>query len=300
MQQSPLTLEALQVLDAIDQRGSFASAAEQLNKVPSAISYIVQKLEEQLEVTLFVRQGRRSVLTPAGQHLLAEGRKVLIAVSKLTEQTQTISHGWEPKIRIAIDAIIDERRVFKACKAFLEKHSNIELDFREEVLNGSWESLIEDHVDLVVGASDPIPNHQGIRAKRISYYEGCLTAAPSHPLNKLPQPLCDEDIAHHRTVIVHDSSHTAIAKSSNIIANSQHLYVSSVQQKIYAIEAGLGVGFLPKDQIQQQLDAGSLVTLTTQSVAAIQPLHLAWKLVNKGKGLHALVECIFEEFNKAK
>ena len=78
MQHTPLTLEALLVLDAIDQRGSFASAAEQLNKVPSAISYIVQKLEEQLGVTLFVRQGRRSVLTPAGLHLLEEGRKVLL------------------------------------------------------------------------------------------------------------------------------------------------------------------------------------------------------------------------------
>lgn len=95
---SPLTLESLLVLDAIEGRGSFAAAAEQLNKVPSALSYIIQKLEEQLGVTLFVRQGRRSVLTPAGQYLLAEGRKLLIAVNKLAEQTQTIAHGWEPKI----------------------------------------------------------------------------------------------------------------------------------------------------------------------------------------------------------
>ncbi len=49
----PITVEALLVLDAIESRGSYAAAAEQLNKVPSALSYIVQKLEEQLNVTIF-------------------------------------------------------------------------------------------------------------------------------------------------------------------------------------------------------------------------------------------------------
>ena len=41
-----LTLEAIRVLDAIDRRGSFAAAADELGKVPSALSYTVQKLEE--------------------------------------------------------------------------------------------------------------------------------------------------------------------------------------------------------------------------------------------------------------
>jgi DNA-binding transcriptional LysR family regulator len=92
MLSSPITVEALLVLDAIEYRGSYAAAAEQLNKVPSALSYIVQKLEEQLNVTIFQRQGRRAVLTPAGKHLLAEGRKVLSTINSLAEQTQTIAN----------------------------------------------------------------------------------------------------------------------------------------------------------------------------------------------------------------
>ena len=43
-----LTLDALAVLDAIDRRGSFAAAAEELHRVPSAVTYQVQKLEEDL------------------------------------------------------------------------------------------------------------------------------------------------------------------------------------------------------------------------------------------------------------
>ena len=113
MKSNPITIEALLVLDAIDHRGSFAAAAEQLNKVPSALSYIVQKLEEQLGVTLFEKQGRRSVLTVAGKHLLDEGRKVLANVNSLSEQTRTIANGWESKIRIAVDSIFDTSKLFE-------------------------------------------------------------------------------------------------------------------------------------------------------------------------------------------
>jgi DNA-binding transcriptional LysR family regulator len=54
-----ISLEALQVLDAIDRRGSFAGAAKELHRVPSTISYVVGKLEEELGVQLFERLGPR-------------------------------------------------------------------------------------------------------------------------------------------------------------------------------------------------------------------------------------------------
>jgi len=41
-----LSLDALQILDAIDRRGSFAAAGKELHKVPSTISYTVSKLEQ--------------------------------------------------------------------------------------------------------------------------------------------------------------------------------------------------------------------------------------------------------------
>ena len=163
MNTPPLSIEALLVLDAIEYRGSYAAAAEQLNKVPSALSYIVQKLEEQLNVTIFVRQGRRAVLTPAGKHLLVEGRKVLNAINSLSEQTQTIANGWEPKVRIACDSIIDIKPVFTDIQRFLAEHENIEIDVQEEVMNGTWEALIEDRVDLVIGAPSPVPSQILIR-----------------------------------------------------------------------------------------------------------------------------------------
>lgn len=77
-----LTLEALRVMDAIDRRGSFAAAADELGRVPSALSYTMQKLEEELDVVLFDRSGHRTKFTNVGRMLLERGRVLLEAADK--------------------------------------------------------------------------------------------------------------------------------------------------------------------------------------------------------------------------
>ncbi|MFB6358916.1 MAG: LysR family transcriptional regulator, partial [Thiohalorhabdaceae bacterium] len=72
-----LSLEGLEVLDAIDRRGSFAGAAAELHRVPSAVTYTVRRLEEGLGVTLFDRTGNRATLTEAGRAVLEGGRPIL-------------------------------------------------------------------------------------------------------------------------------------------------------------------------------------------------------------------------------
>lgn len=288
MNTPPLSVEALMVLDAIEYRGSYAAAAEQLNKVPSALSYIVQKLEEQLSVTLFVRQGRRAVLTPAGKHLLIEGRKVLLALNALSEQTQTIANGWEPKIRIACDSIIDVKPVFTCIQRFLEEHQTIEIDVQEEVMNGTWEALIEDRVDLVIGAPSPIPSQKGIRAVKIKELHNILVVSSSHELSKNRLPIYTYELSKYRSVVVHDSAKSEIPWSVNIIEGSQHFYVSKVTHKVEAIIAGIGIGYLPRYMAQEHIEAGRLCEIELVDKKLSQDLFMAWKITNKGKGLNKL------------
>jgi len=66
-----ISLDALQILDAIDTQGSYAAAASRLHRVPSALSHAMQKLEGELGVELFEKSGRRAILTAAGRTLLA-------------------------------------------------------------------------------------------------------------------------------------------------------------------------------------------------------------------------------------
>lgn len=295
MNTPPLSIEALLVLDAIEYRGSYAAAAEQLNKVPSALSYIVQKLEEQLNVTIFVRQGRRAVLTPAGKHLLVEGRKVLFALNALSEQTQTIANGWEPKIRIACDSIIDIKPIFMGVQQFLEQHENIEIDVQEEVMNGTWEALIEDRVDLVIGAPSPIPSQKGIRAVKIKELHNILVVSHLHELSKAQYPVHTDELSKYRSVVVHDTAKSEIPWSVNIIEGSQHFYVSKVNHKVEAIIAGIGIGYLPRYIAQEYIEAGQLCEIALVDKKLPQDLFMAWKITNKGKGLNKLTTMLLDD-----
>ena len=65
-----LNPEALLILDALDRHGSFAAAAAALFKTPSALSYMVQKLENDLDITLLDRSGHRAKFTDTGKLML--------------------------------------------------------------------------------------------------------------------------------------------------------------------------------------------------------------------------------------
>lgn len=64
---------SLEVVDAVARNGSFSAAAQELHRVPSAVSYTVRQLEEWLAVPLFERRHRDVELTPAGVWFLQEG-----------------------------------------------------------------------------------------------------------------------------------------------------------------------------------------------------------------------------------
>lgn len=290
MNRSPLTLEALEVIDEIERRGSFASAALHLNRVPSALSYVVQRLEDQLGIALFQRRGRRSVLTPAGRHLLEEGRVLLQAAQRLADQTREIAVGWEPRIRIAIDTVVDVSALTNVLATFLQLHPQVQLDVAEEALGGTWEALTDDRADLLIGVGAPVPVHQGVRAEVMGSLQMIFAVAADHPLAGCSGPLTGEDLGRHRWVVVRDSSRFSAPRDTGRINSDSRLYVRTIEQKIAFQKAGLGVGYLPRARIIEELREGSLVELeVADRVEGSSDMLVAWKSVNRGKGLSALV-----------
>ena len=73
-----ITLEQWRTLVAVVDAGSYAAAAESISKSQSTLTYAIQKMESLLDLRLFEVQGRRAVLTAAGQVLYRRG-KVLLA-----------------------------------------------------------------------------------------------------------------------------------------------------------------------------------------------------------------------------
>ncbi|MAT94637.1 MAG: LysR family transcriptional regulator [Halioglobus sp.] len=285
-----LNLDALLVLDAIERKGSFAAAAASLNRVPSAVSYSVQKLEQDLGATLFRKEGRRAVLTHAGRLLVDEGRQLLVAAEKLALDTQQAATGWEPRLRIARDHSIDDHLLNQALQRLYAERPDIAVSVSEEVLGGTWEALLEDRVDLAVGAVDEVPSRRGLRHEPWFTNPFVFCARADHPICAEPRPLGRETIARYRLVVINDSSRNQPAISRGIAGGGATLVVSGMRQKLQAQLAGLGVGTLPRYLVQPHLDSGEMCMLPLAEALPSAPCHLAWRSANRGRALALVVE----------
>ena len=113
-----LTPEALAMIDAIARTGSFAAAAREAGKVPSALTYAVRQLEDALDVLLFDRSSRQARLTAAGQELLVEGRRLLQEMDAVANRVRRVASGWETELAISVEDIVSQTTVFELVEAF--------------------------------------------------------------------------------------------------------------------------------------------------------------------------------------
>jgi DNA-binding transcriptional LysR family regulator len=290
-----ITLESLEVLDAIERKGSFAAAAASLYRVPSKVTYTVKRLEEDLGVSLFRKEGRRSVLTPAGRLLLDQGREILDAADRLVEDTRQLDRGWETRLRIALDSVFGFELLTTLIGEFCTLRPGTEIDISEEVLGGSWEAIATGRVDLVVGAPDEPVDRRGLRVEPFRPIPWVFAVAPDHPLAGISAPLTQDEQREHRAVIVKDSSREHPALSRRIFEKQQRILVSGVEHKIAAQRAGLGAGFLPRPRIEHYLARGELVELPLAEHVDDTPSFLVWRAGNRGRALGWFIDALLSQ-----
>src|SRR6201990_343921 len=121
-----LTPDALAMMDTIARTGSFAAAARELGKVPSALTYNVRQLEDALDVLLFDRRSRQAKLTAAGEELLNEGRRLLEQVDAVANRVKRVATGWETQLTLVRDGVVSPLTVFEICEAFYALKVEIE------------------------------------------------------------------------------------------------------------------------------------------------------------------------------
>ena len=285
-----LSLDALQVLDAIERRGSFAAAAEELFRVPSAITYTVQKLEQDLDVLLFDRRGHRAVLTPAGLELMQQGRHLLRAAGELECRVKRLATGWETELRIALDAVINVDRFLPVLADFYKEQSGTRLRLFGEVLGGTWDALVSNRADLAIGVSGETPAGGGYAVRPLGSVEFVFAVAPSHPLAALPEPLTREQIVAYRAVAVGDTSRNQPPRSVGLLSGQDVLTVPSLEAKIAAQVAGLGCGYLPRFAAMVEAGARRLVIKEVEEHNPQERGGYAWRAGEKGRALRWFVK----------
>lgn len=286
----PLDLEALRVIEAIERRGSFAAAALELDRVPSAVTYTVRKLEDELDVLLFDRRGRRAELTPAGRELVAQGRRLLVEAASITARVQRIASGWESELTVAVDVIVPLTLVWPLVAAFQahcarEAAAHTRLRLTQEVLGGTWDALAEGRALLVIGAPGEAPPGGGYRTRMLAEVPSTFVVAPHHPLAQEAEPLTEAVIARHRAVVAADSSRRLPPRSLNLLEGQMTLTVPDLAAKRDAQLAGLGCGFLPYWLAAGDVAAGRLVIKAVESPRPPLRTVAAWREARPGQAL---------------
>ncbi len=280
-----LSLEALQIVDAIDRRGSFSAAGKELHRVPSTISYSVGKLEDDLGVQLFERNGPRVHLTRAGLELLKEGRYLLRAAQDLEHRVRRVASGWETELAIGIDAMFSAMALNPDVHAFYEVAQQTRLRLAHEALSGTWEALLERRVDLLVGAAGDGPAGGGYVAHPIGTMAFVFAVAPGHPLAQVAGPLGRAQLQHHRAIVVADSARNMAPRSVGILLGQDTLTVPSMQTKFDYQLAGMGFGFLPEPCARAAIKQGWLVEKEVAEPKPAETFYLAWRTGEAGAAL---------------
>lgn len=282
------TLEQWSVLAAIVDHGGFAQAAAVLHKSQSAVSYAVARLGEALDLPLLEIDGRRARLTAHGRTLLQRARPLLADVDTLERLAGSLKRGWEPELRLVVDAAFPRDRLLAIVADLRGRCPDTQLQLADAVLSGAEDAILDGSADLVVTSQVP-PGHLGEFLFDVPFI---AVASPEHPLCRLGRRPTRNDLAHHVQSVVRDSG-TRHPRDAGWLGAERRYTVSSFESSVALISAGLAFAWLPDHLVAERLANGTLVVLPLEaggtrrvplSLVTVQP-DLA------GPALLSAVEC---------
>lgn len=254
-----VSLEQWQVLQAVAEEGGFQAAADKLRKSQSTVSYSLQKLQENLGMTLFEYRGRRAQLTEAGQLILRRARHLLEQASNLERAARDLARGWEPQINLLVDVIFPESVLLEALAAFAPDSRGTRIDIFSHALSGSQDMIVQGQVELgIVGI---VPT--GFMGERLLEIEFIAVAHRSHPLHALATSISEDTLRQYRQIVVRDSG-VFRRTSTGWLGAEQRWTVNDFKDTVSYLLQGLGFAFIPRHFIEGELASGELRQLPLQ------------------------------------
>jgi DNA-binding transcriptional LysR family regulator len=251
-----VSLEQWRTLQAVVDHGGFAQAAQALHRSQSSISYTVGRMQEQLGVPLLRIEGRKAVLTEAGNMLLRRSRQLVKQASQLEELALHMEQGWEAEVRLVVDAAYPTARLVQALSAFMPLSRGCRVRLREEVLSGVEEVLLEGATDLAI-TSLTIAGYLG---SELCSVEFIAVSHPQHPLQLLQRQVTASDLENHMQVVIRDSGRTQ-PRDVGWLGAEQRWTVGSLPTAATFVSSGLGFAWLPRHLIERELASGLLQEL---------------------------------------
>ena len=258
-----MEIRQLRTFQAVAQMLSFNRAAERLHYAQSSISAQIQALEEELEVKLFDRLGRRILLTEAGERLLQYAGKIL----DLADETKAdIVHSKEPEgaLTIRVPESFCVYRLPPVVKQFRSRFPKVSLSFITCAVENLQKDLRKGITDLAFLLTESI-QAADLEAELLGFEHIMLVASPGHPLAAKAEiqtrDLEGETILLSKVDCSYRKSFEQILDQGKIRPGIT-LEFNSVEAIKQCVMEGIGITILPEVAVAREIAQGRLAALT--------------------------------------
>lgn len=255
---------------AVVETGSFRAASEKLHKAQSAVSLSIKKLEDEFGFELFDRAEYRPSLTARGRSLLPQFYNFQQQLSQIGHHAGFLQKGYEPKICLAISALIPESTLVPVLQNFTLQFPFTELIVYQEVLSAD-EMLASGKADLAIG--EIFDDQDRFEKKVVKSVDMISVCSSEHPLAAKKGRAGKTDLLKHRQIVLKSTVENA-DRLAGVEPGQPQIGVYSFSLKKQLIMCGVGWGGLPNHMIESELKKKQLIKTHDQPTSVA--MHLAW------------------------
>lgn len=245
------------MVTTIADEGSFTAAARRMQRVQGAINYHVASLEEQLDIQIFDRSGRRPRLTEAGKAVVAQARRVLEQIDELRQHARELSRGLEPLVSLAVDVLFPSERLARLAVDFREAFPGVQLRLRSGILEEIPEAVMGGECALgLTGVGQLSPSLSRSASLEV---ELVTVVAPDHPLASSRGEGAPEFSRYVHLLL----SSRAPDSTPDVfgVEEGGKWRVNDLHTRLELLRVGLGWSRMPRERIAADLAAGRLVEI---------------------------------------
>lgn len=255
-----LEVRHLKLVREVSAAGSLTRAGTVLHLTQSALSHQLRDIESRLGTPLFLRVGKRMMLTPAGERLLRSADEVLATIERTEDAIRQLGGAKRGVLRITTECYTCYHWLPALLKRYRRTHPQVDLQIDVTATGQPLAHVLDGRLDVAI-VSDPVRDRR-IVARPLFDDEMVVIVAPGHRLAARPY-VRPEDLALETLLIYppkEESTLYAMVLDAAGVA-PPILEMQLTEAAIELVKADLGVSFLARWAVAPHVKAGAVRAL---------------------------------------
>jgi LysR family transcriptional regulator for metE and metH len=254
-----IDIRDFEMVAAIAASGSVTRAAAELHRTQSAVSHQLRAIEQRLGTSLFLRVGKRMVVTAAGERIVSAARRILDDIRAAEEDVRRLGTREAGVLRVCAQCNTGYHWLPALVDLFRRRHPGIDVSLAVECTLNPVEALLDGKLDVAI-VTQSVRRDQ-VRVRPLFEDEHAAIVAPDHPFAKraFVRP---EDFASERLLLYSsspDDSFTiqTILRPAGVVPRRVS-FVMLTEAILEMVKARLGISVMQTWAIEPALRAGDV------------------------------------------